>query len=206
MDLKLYNKPLSFFQKNILLLFKGTFIAQVVGVAGSLILAKIYGAEAYGAFGVFISISGILAIVNTLQLNNCIITAKTANESKNLTSSLFLIILISTIFSFLTITFLTKVFNLFPSKINIIFLAVIGAIFYSFNKVHESYFTFSQKFKPIANAKIFTAIFNISFQLLLFYKFNFLGLVYGNIISIFLISVYFFNEHKNSLKRIHIYQ
>ena len=192
MKLKLYNKPLSFFQKNILILFKGTVISQLIGLIGSLVLAKIYGAEAYGAFGIFVSISAVLAIINTLQLNHAIIIAKNQHESKNLVNALFMLALILTFFWCLFLGLSSIFVEEVNSKFNIILLAIFGGLFYTYINILESDFTFSKNFKPIANAKVLTTVFNIGFQLLIYNKFKFLGLIYGNLIAIIVITLYYF--------------
>ena len=58
-------------------MFKGTIIAQIIAVLAGVYLAKLYGEEAYGFLGGFISITSIASIIGTLELNNCIITSKT---------------------------------------------------------------------------------------------------------------------------------
>ena len=194
------------FQKNILLMFKGTVIAQVIGVIGSILLAKIYGSEAYGIFGVFISITGILTIINTLQLDKSIVLQKSKFESKKLMNSLFLITVIISLVLFVLYYFITVFFNLNLIKLNVLPYTILASIIISFNRIHESFFTFRKKFNPISKAKIFTAFFNIIFQLLLFYKFKLMGLVYGNIISISLLSIYYFLKNKKHVSNINFQQ
>jgi len=187
-------------------MFKGTIIAQIIGVVGSVILAKIYGSEAYGIFGVFISISSLLTIINTLQLDKTIVTLKSESESKNLMNSLFLITIVISLTFSIIYYFITTFFELDLFNINIITLSIIASILYSFNRIHESFLTFKKKFQPISNVKIFTVIFNISFQLLLYNKFKFMGLVYGSTISIVLITIFYFFKNIKYLKKIDLQQ
>lgn len=203
---KLTSIKITSFQKNILLMFKGTFIAQVIGVIGSVLLAKIYGSEAYGVFGVFISVSSMLTVINTLQLDKSIVLQKSKFESKNLMNSLFLITMIISLVLFALYYFLTVLFNLNLFKFSVLSCAILASIIFSFNRIHESFFTFRKKFYPISKAKIFTAFFNILFQLLLFYKFKLMGLVYGNIISILLLTTYYFLKNKKYVSKIDLQQ
>ena len=55
---------------------RGTLIAQTIAMIGAIFLAKIYGEEAYGVFGVFISITSITSIVCSLQLDKFIVISK----------------------------------------------------------------------------------------------------------------------------------
>jgi O-antigen/teichoic acid export membrane protein len=194
------------FQKDILSMFRGTIIAQIIGVIGSIYLAKIYGSEAYGFFGLFISISSVLTIINTLQLDNLIITIKNKNESKNLMNSLFIISLIMAFISFIIYIFLVQFFDLTSLNLSVISLSILASIIFSFNKIHESFFTFRKTFIPISNAKVLIVIFNICFQLALFVRFNLSGLVVGNILSIFIINIYYLKKNKKYFNKIDIEQ
>lgn len=187
-------------------MFRGVIIAQIIGVVGSVYLAKIYGSEAYGVFGLFISISSVLTIINTFQLDNIIVTLKNQSESINIMNSLFIITLLVAFISFNIIFIYYLFIEITSLNVIVIFLSILGAIIFSFNKIHESFFTHIKKFIPISNSKIFIAIFNICFQFILFFKFKLFGLVLGNIISILLITVYYFIKNKKFLNRVDIKQ
>jgi len=183
-------------------MFKGTFIAQIIGLIGSLFLAKMYGSEAYGIFGIYISTSSTLALFNTLQLDYSIITIKNKDLSKNLMNSLFIITLILSIFSY-GIYFSISDFLLFKdTNFILIVISIFAAIIFAFNKIHESYFTFTKRFKTISKAKVLTTIFNIVFQYILYRHFKIMGLVYGSVISITLVTLYYFIKNKKSIKKI----
>jgi O-antigen/teichoic acid export membrane protein len=183
-------------------MFKGIFIAQVIGVIGSLVLAKLYGSQAFGVFGVFISLSSMFSIINTLQYDNCLVTIKNDNERKNLLSSLFFMNLISVVFIVLAVFTASTFITLQSHNFFIIYLALIGSIFFSFNKTHELYLTHKERFNPISNAKIITILLSLVFQITLFYFYKINGLIYGNIISIIVISIYYFYLNKDGLRTI----
>ena len=73
-------------------MFKGTLIAQIIAVVSSFFVAKIYGSEAYGILSIFIGFSSIFSILNTLQLDNYIITSKNKIIRTNWFNFLFLLI------------------------------------------------------------------------------------------------------------------
>ena len=190
------------FQKNILLMFKGTLLAQLTGTIGTIFLAKLYGSEAYGIFSIFISISSVLTILNTFQYDKSIVTTKIESENKNLMTALFLLTIFIASITFVgyyTYTYYTQT-NLL--KFSIIVSLYIGSILLSFNRIHESYFTFKKDFRPISKAKIITALLNIFFQFLLFYEYKINGLIYGNLISLFFICIYYFSKNKKHLVKI----
>ena len=183
-------------------MFKGTFIAQVIGVIGTLFLAKLYGSQAFGIFGVFVSLSGMFTIISTLQYDNCLVTIKDNHERNNLLNSLFILNIILAIVIALFVFLFSSFINFESNYILIAYLALTGAIFFSFNKTHELYLTHKERFKPISNAKIATILFSLVFQFILYKSFSFNGLVYGNIISIILISGYYFNLNKSEIQTI----
>lgn len=178
-------------------MFKGTVLSQIIGFGGSIILAKIYGTEAYGTFGVFLSITSVFTIFITLQLENAIITAKNIDESKNLMNLLFVISFFLALILFLGYNSL--VYLVGSSNYLIVNIAILASIVLSFNKIHESFLTYKKKFKPISYVKILTILLNITFQLLLFFKFKLMGLVYGTLFSSIIISFYYCKKNKKYL-------
>jgi hypothetical protein len=53
LNTKIHKNNVSSFYKNIFVMLRGTLVAQVIATIGALYLAKIYGEEAYGFFGVY---------------------------------------------------------------------------------------------------------------------------------------------------------
>lgn len=177
-------------------MFRGTVIAQVVAILGSLYLAKLYGTNAYGVFGVFISISSIFSIVNTLQLEKNIVTAKNVVQSKNWfnflsVSTPFIAALLFALFYGVDIL---VDFAFFDSKI--IFWSFIGSIFIALFTINESFFTFKKRFGILSNAKVALTFVNISLQAVLFYYYQWYGLIYGYVGSQCLTVLYFYIRNR----------
>ena len=181
-------------------MFRGTILSQIIGLIGSVFIAKIYGAEAYGIFGVFLSITSILMIFNTLQIENGVITARNLDESKKLMNSLFIISFFLALFLFLSYNFLIYLLDFSVSNLAVVNIAIAASVVLSYNKIHESFLAYRNKFKPISTKKILSVAFNISFQLLLFLKFKLMGLVFGFIISSILVCIYYFQKNLKYLK------
>ena len=93
-------------------MFKGTIIAQIIAVLVGVYLAKLYGEEAYGFLGGFISITSIASIIGTLELNNCIITSKTEKQSTNWFNFILVLIPVTVIIFFLQLFILSNFFLL----------------------------------------------------------------------------------------------
>jgi len=185
------------FYKDIFILFKGTVIAQIIAFLASIFLAKLYGANAFGLFGVFVSTASVFAIINTLQLDNFIILSKKKTDSKNWTR--FLLILtpfISVLLSFLLFLSLPFLTN---QKINetTVLLSGFAAILLSYNKISEAFLTFNKDFIPISFAKIIFVIANISMQYVLFFYYQNTGLIYGFIVALLSVCIYYFIKNSN---------
>ena len=180
-------------------MFKGTLVAQIIGTLGGLFLAKMYGSEAYGIFGIYISITSVISIINTLQLENTIITIKDKNESKNLVNSLFHIVFLLTFVLFFLWKLAPNFINTDDVDLNLISFAIIISVLFSFNKIHEAHLSYTKKFKFIARSKVITIVLSIIFQYFLYASFQLKGLIYGNAISIFFTACYFFIINKNDL-------
>jgi len=181
-------------------MFSGTILSQTIGFVGSILIAKTYGSEAYGVFGVFLSISSILTIFNTLQLENGIITSKNFIDSKNLMNLLFIISFFLTVLLFITYNLFINLLDYKSSNLALISIAILASILISFNKIQESFLVYRKKFKTLSTAKVIIVIFNLLFQFLLFFKFKLMGLVYGTIISSFFVGIYYFQKNKKYLE------
>jgi O-antigen/teichoic acid export membrane protein len=176
-------------------MFRGTVIAQVVAILGALYLAKLYGTEAYGVFGVFISISSILSIINTLQLEKNIITSKVIESSTNWYNFLSLSIPIVASF-FLVIVYILSQWDLVGGLENkLILCSFLGSIFIAYFVINESLFTFRKKFRLLSNSKVLLTFVNVALQAVLFYKYSIYGLIYGYILSQLFMVLFFYGHH-----------
>ena len=61
---------------------------------------------------------------------------------------------------------------------------------------------FKENFKKISELKILTIILNLALQLLLFHWFKTKGLIFGNLISIILVSIYYFSLNNFAISSI----
>ncbi len=191
--LKIYNFSLTLFQKNVFAMFKGTFVAQILGVIGGLFIANIYGPKSYGIYGVFLSMASIITVVNTLQLEYAIVLTPKKQDKKQIVNLLIFISTIITLLSLLLLFFFKQSTN-FSINENL-FVGIIAAFLLSLVKIFEFSLISKDHFKVISFSKILTTLFTISFQILFFYISLKKGLIYGYLISIFLVSIYFFKKN-----------
>ena len=187
--LNIYNKPLTLFQKNAFSMLKGTVIAQFIGIIGGIYLAKIYGSESYGFFGVFISITSIFSIINTLQLEYSIVLTKNKSSRKQIISFLLILSILITLLIAITAHLTSSLLTSFVSE-NILLLGIAGAYLLTQIKIFEHSLISENSFKKIALSKVLISTFAILFQLLMFYFFPKEGLIYGYLIGFLLVSIY----------------
>ena len=95
------------YAKGVISLFKGNFWAQLFGLAGTLVVANLYGADTLGVFSKFISVSSVLAIFFTLRLEAAFVLCDEKKNLKTIFSTIAYCILVGTLFS-LTVIVLNR--------------------------------------------------------------------------------------------------
>ena len=94
------------FTSNVLKLITGTALGQLITVLVSPILTRLYSAEDFGIFAIYISVAGILSVIITLRFEDAIVLPAEDNEAIDLVllglgiSLIFSLILLLTFFLF----------------------------------------------------------------------------------------------------------
>jgi len=84
------------FIRNVAILTSGNSIAQVLTIAASPILTRLYGPDAFGSFGLLIALSAMLVVVSGLRYELAVVPAKDDSIAANLLIlSLGIILLVS---------------------------------------------------------------------------------------------------------------
>lgn len=190
----------STYVKGVISLFKGNFLAQLIGLGGTLIVANLYGADSLGVFSKFLSVSSVLAIFFTLRLEAAFVLSDEKKNLKTIFSTIAYCILAGTIFSFFVILLLPDSF--FESvnflKIYTIF-CVFGATLKAFENVFLSYLLKQKSFKSIAFSRVLFTFIRYSVQIGLFFWLTDLGLILGFIAAAFVLTFYFYKVSGNLL-------
>ncbi|MED4079847.1 oligosaccharide flippase family protein [Halalkalibacterium halodurans] len=105
----------SLFLKNVSILMSGTVIAQLLTVAISPILTRIYGPEAFGILAIYTSIVSILSVIVTGRYELAIVIPKNNKDAMNL---LYLSCLIVTVVSLVTFIVMLVFNDLLSSILN----------------------------------------------------------------------------------------
>ncbi len=93
------------FIKNILTLFTGNAIAQVITLISIPILTRLYSPAEFGIIALYISIVNILAIIATGRFDMAIVLPKRTGHAFHLLIAVFMVAFIVSIFSFVAIVF-----------------------------------------------------------------------------------------------------
>ena len=199
---KLINFSSTYF-KGITSLLKGTFWAQVLGFFGTLYVAKLYGADDFGLFSKFMSLTTILSIFYTFRLESAIVLYDKKDRVNSLFYTVFKIIIFASIIT-LCITFLIpkEVYQKFNFVKTIALAAVFGAIIKSLETIYINYLIKENKFNAIAIAKVLYIFLRYTLQISFFFFTFKEGLIAGFLIASLLILFYFIKKANIGYKNI----
>ncbi len=144
--------------KNTLTLSTGTAIASLIPILLQPLLRRLYSPEDFGAFAVYLSITGILVVVSTLRYELAVVLPERDEEAGNIVFlSLFIALLFNTIVFFVLLFVykgIIRLFN-FPVEYSIwlYFIPLSAFLFSAFNVLN--YWLIRQKaFRSSASSKI----------------------------------------------------
>jgi len=163
------------FTKNALTLVTGTTIAQILPIAISPILTRIYSPEDFGVLAVFMSIVIIFGTIANGRYELAIILPKEKSDAINI---FILGLIISTTFSIflfiITIIFHNKILLLIGNEALSFWIYIIPFVVFMFGLFNmlNFYNTRIKKYKSIAQAKVLKSIGMVAIQLGLFFTKN----------------------------------
>ena len=146
------------FAKNVLVLFSGTFISQIVPFLILPVLQKFYYSPSdFGILVVFVTFSELFANISSLKLEFCIVLQKRLKDAVNLMYGAVRILIITTIVSLVVVlVFKRQIADFFktPEIENLLFLAPFYILFFSLNNVMSYWNNRKSAFKIISISKI----------------------------------------------------
>lgn len=188
------------FNKNVFSLFKGVFIAQIISVIGAVFLAKVYGAASYGFYNVFLSISGILTVLLTLNFEQSIVIDKKDTESNNIINSLCYTTIIIALCLLIFASIATHFISFLDDYYSLLIVGIIGALLIANKNILEMFLTRIKSFKIQSKTRILTATFTLTFQGILYFILPNDGLIYGFILSLLIVLIYLLWQSKSIFK------
>lgn len=179
------------FNKHTTQLLSGTVVSQMLPVAFSPILSRVYTPEDFGVWAIFISLTAILASIVNARYEGAIVLAKTYKRTQQLNVLCFYIaIVFSLLTAAIVLLFHTQASQLLNSdKIDKwLFLLPVAALSAGLFNVGNGFSTKHKKFKTISQALIIKAGVTVGFQLLAGYFFlkGPGGLIVGHVLGLLL--------------------
>jgi O-antigen/teichoic acid export membrane protein len=101
------------FIKDVLTLFSGTVIAQVIGLAFLPLLTRLFTPEEFGVFYIFLTTASILSLIATGGYEKSLVLPASDNDAGHLLFFSFLLSVVVTAISFLILLFLGQWGNQF---------------------------------------------------------------------------------------------
>ena len=180
------------FRRNFLALFSGTTLAQVIPFLFAPFLSRVFSTEDYAIYGLYIAIFEVLAIIIAGRYELTIVLPKKDSDATQLVyGALFIALGLSLIVFVLTILFNEK-FSLMlnnPGLAPFLYFLPLSLFFYAVTRVLNNYLIRNKKFAAIANYKMShktgEAVSALSLGTLKWSN----GLIIGDIIWRFLLSV-----------------
>lgn len=200
------------FLKNSLTLFSGVTIAQIVLLAITPILSRLYSKELFGLFFLFSSIVVIIKIINTLRLELAIMLPKRDKDSINLLVLGLIVNFLITIILTIIVLISQKTLNTLLGEKNLgkyLYLIPLAAFFVGISELLTYWNNRKKYYKNISYSKISKSVaqgsWNLGFG---FVKLSSIGLIPGYIFGFIVVSVVLiyksFREIVNLLKYISI--
>lgn len=199
-------KPKSEFSRNVLTLMTGTTIAQAIPIAISPILTRIYTPEDFGVFSIYTSITLILGVIICGRYELAVMLPKYKKYSELVfLLSIILSSFLSCIFFVLILSFSKEICDLLNLEYENTFWLYFIPISTFLTGLYQSIYYLNNKNKQysvIAKSKIIQN-FSLSFFSVILGKigFNFLGLIFGNLLGQLISSIYLiYDKNLNKLK------
>lgn len=182
-------KPKSEFSRNVLTLMTGTTVAQVIPIAISPILTRIYTPEDFGVFALFVSLVGFISVISSARYEQAVMLPKKNEDAINIFVLGFILIFCTSIVSgVLIVLFNEHIISLLGNNAisNWLYFIPFTVFFLGLFNLLTNYNNRMKYYKDIANATILKSIVLASVQLIIgFIKSGVMGLVLGQVVSQF---------------------
>jgi len=157
----IYNLRKSRFIKDVSIVAGGTAIAQLITMAFSPIITRLYGPDAFGILGVFNSVVGIIVPIASLTYVHAIVLPASDEDAKLLVKLSFLITVFVFIASLVIIyPFNQQIAHMISFETSPIYLLLIPLVvaFSSFEQILRQWLIRKKQFKSISGIAVLQAV------------------------------------------------
>lgn len=190
-------KPKSEFGRNVLTLMSGTTVAQVIPIAISPLLTRIYTPEDFAIFGLYIAIIALLSALITGKYELAIILPKQDRDALNIAAFAFTLTLVLSLFSLVIVhIFNTKISTfLHNSDIAVwLYLLPLSLSLYGTYQIMFFWNNRKKEYKVLAHSTILQSSFIGITNLILGFFRSLNGLILGNIIGQIITNIFFWKK------------
>lgn len=152
----------STFVKNVLTVASGTAIAQLIGILFAPFITRIYGPEAFGVLGVFLSLTGVIVPIVSLTLPMAIVLPKNDYVAKSIAkSSVYIGVTVTIIITALLFLFGNQILSFLNMDIieSFIYFIPFLLLFSIGQQVMEQWIIRTKQFRLTASVSIIQALF-----------------------------------------------
>ncbi len=181
------------FVKFFLMFLSGTLFAQIITIAMSPILTRVYSPKDYGVYGVYLSIVSLFIVFVTGRYEFAINNAKKEKDAVSLYKIVsYLSIITATILLILFLLLDSRILILLEWENPLLLYLIPVTLFLNGLLQGSSYFLNRQKnFKILSKSKIYQSLGNAGVGITAGYMgFGAFGLILGNITSLFIAQLY----------------
>ncbi|MCF6364796.1 MAG: oligosaccharide flippase family protein [Bacteroidales bacterium] len=196
------------FAKSLLTLMSGTAIAQIISILAIPILTRIYTPEEFGIFGVFFSLSSVIASISSGRFELAIMLPKEDTRALHLFALSFGLVVVTSVLSlFFVLIFNEQISGLLNTEgyKSVLYFVPLSVFFLGTYKIFYNWFSRKKEFKSIAFSYIAKNSTSVSSKIGFgFFILKEFGLIAGEIIgqfsSVFLL--FLKNRRLNPLKNL----
>ncbi|WP_027697969.1 lipopolysaccharide biosynthesis protein [Vibrio litoralis] len=156
----------STFFKNVLVIFSGTALAQILNILSTPLITRLYGPEAFGVLGTFNALASIFIPVISLAYVYAIPIPKYNFISRNIAIKSFFIVVILSVISLLLLLFNELVMDLFDVPIGFVIFIPLMFFLSGMLQINQQILIRFGLFSTFAKATIISSITVIIFKLI----------------------------------------
>ena len=176
------------FLKNVLTIFSGTTIAQIINLSAIIILQRyFYSPEEYAPFRLFFEFAAVFSSISALRLESGLILERIDHRALSLLRICLRYSLVISLIGGITFTFyFINEINVFQYEWLLIFLMPFAIFANGIIQISRQFFTRSKHFLTITTSRVIHSTTGSISQIITgLLNFNFIGLIVGRLIGLF---------------------
>lgn len=150
------------FRKNILVLFSGTVLSQIIPILFLPILTRIFSPNQFGEYSLFIAITTILIILVTAKYELAIHLPKSLDKARRILNLTIFISLVISLVIFISLTIIISIWNRYSNNevnLSFIFFIVISILMMGIYYAYYQYLSRINEYKILGINKIIKQLF-----------------------------------------------